>query len=265
MTRPIRLLLVGLNQYFIVDGRGTVYTDLDGDGRITSGDRYAGPARDALAAAASHFAAHYVAAFPGARSQDPQIVSGGRLNAKETAIFASGTGVVARRPDLMGHLDFFDRRDGDGMISLGENYSGWRDLGYGVLKSLTLTIGSAAVFGRLSDGLAIDVERIVEKRPRGSTGIYGEDGNVNQARLAEFAALFERSATGVLTHDELRAALQKAKLGTVPRRQFESLFLLTERLNGSKTVTKSQFLGLFDNSLFWLAASIPDNNGRRRL
>jgi hypothetical protein len=173
--------------------------------------------------------------------------------------------VPAKRPDLLGHLDFFDRRDGDGMISLGENYSSWRDLGYGVLKSLTLTVGSAVVFGRLADGMAIDVERIFEKRPRGSTGIYAPDGNVNQARLAEFAVMFDRSATGVLTHEELKHALDRAQLGTVPRRQFQSLLLLTERLNRSKTVTKSQFLGLFDNSLFWLAASIPDKHGRRRL
>ena len=268
MVRPIRLFHAGLNQYFIVDvtGGGTVYADLDGDGRIAKQERYSGIAEPALVAAGHHFAEHYVTPFPGARSLDPEITSGGRLNAKEATTFTHDVkGVVARRPDLLGHLDFFDRRDGDGMISLGENYSGWRDLGYGVLKSLMLTLGSAVVFGRLSDGLAIDVERIGEKRPRGSTGIYGPDGNVNQARLAEFSSLFERSASGVLTHDELKAALEHAQLGTVPRRQFESMFLLTERLNGSKTVTKSQLLGLFDNSLFWRVASLPNKRGRRRL
>ena len=110
----------------------------------------------------------------------------------------------------------------------------------------------------------VDVERIAEKRPSGSTGIYGPDGNVDPVRLAAFASVF--GPTGVLTHDELRTALAaKTSLGRIPRRQFESLFILTERINGSKTVTREQFLGLFDNSLFWAVASMPDKAGRRPL
>ena len=266
MARPLRLRHAELAQYFIVVD-GAVHADLDGDGRITRAERYVGDAEAALVAAARHFAEYFDAPFPGARCHDPQVTSGGRLNAKEAATFAGGHGVPAKRPDLLAHLDFFDRLDGDGMISIRENYRSWRDLGYGVWKAIMLTLGSAMVFGRLGDGFAIDVERIVEKRPTGTTRIYGPDGNVDAARLAEFAAAFDRaSACGVLTHDELRAALAaKTALGSVPRRQFESLCLLTERLNGSKTVTRAQFLGLFDNSLFWTAVSLPDRAGRRRL
>jgi hypothetical protein len=40
---------------------------------------------------------------------------------------------------------------------------------------------------------------------------------------------------------------------------------LTSRINGSRTVTRDQFVGLFDNSLFWAVASLPDRSGRRRL
>jgi len=266
MVRPIRLFHAGLGQYVIVDGEA-VYADLDGDGRIARSERYTGEAERALVGAARHFADYYDAPFPGARSLDSQITSGGRLNDKEAERFSRDLkGVLAKRPDLMGHLDFFDRADGDGMITLGENYRSWRDLGFGAVKSLILTVSSAAVFGRIADGFAIDVERIAEKRPRGSTQIYGPDGNVDQARLAEFAASFDDGANGVLTHDQLRAALAvKAQLGTIPKRQFVSLFALTERINGSKTVTKEQFVGLFDNSLFWTAASMPDNSGKRRL
>ena len=80
--------------------------------------------------AARHFADYYDAPFPGAKSLDPLITSGGRLNEKEAARFARDPkGVVAKRPDLLGHLDFFDRADGDGMITIGESYRGWRDLG----------------------------------------------------------------------------------------------------------------------------------------
>lgn len=262
MAAPLRLRHAALG-HFIVAGVD-VHADLDADGRISRDDRYDGEAAAALRAGAAWLDAYFEPPFPGARSADPAISSGGPLNAVEAAAFAAGRPVPAKRPDLLGHLDFFDRRDRDGRISLGENYRGWRDLGYGAWKAITLTIGSAVVFGRPGDGWAIDVERIGERRPRGSTRIYGPDGNVDQARLAEFAAAFDGG--GVLTHDQLRAALTaKAALGTVPRRQFESLCLLTERMNGSKTVTREQFVGLFDNSLFWTAASLTDAAGKRRL
>jgi hypothetical protein len=255
-----------MNQYFIVAG-GRVYANVNGDGRIRKADRYAGPAEGPLLAAARYFADYYEAPFPGAPSQDAEITSGGRLNDREAARFAIDLdGVVAKRPDILGHLDFFDRVDSDGMITLRENYHGWRSLGFGILRSLLLTLGSALIFGRLGDGFGIDVERIAEKRPRGSTGIYGSDGNVDRTRLAAFAAAFDGSPNGVLSHDQLEAALaERVTLGRVPRRQFRSLLALTGRINGSKTVTRDQFLGLFDNSLFWTVASLPDRSGRRRL
>jgi Caleosin related protein len=262
MARPLRLHHADPGQYFIIDG-SSVFADADGDGRISTRDRYAGDLGPALIAAARHFDAYYDVPYPGAKSVDPQVTSGGRLNLKEVSAFSS-TGVIAKRPDLLGHLDFFDRRSGDGMITLSENYRSWRDLGYGGLKSLVLTLGSAVVFGRAADGFGIDVERIADKRPKGSTRIYGPDGNVDQARLREFAAVF--GSADVLTHDELRAAIAaKVTLGAVPARQFESLFLLTGRANGRKTVTKAQFLGLFDNSLFWTVASMPQPVDGRRL
>jgi len=266
MPKPIRLLHAGLNRYFIVQD-GHVYADIAGDGRIRKTAPYARLAEEALLSAAQYFDNYYDAPFPGAQSLDPQITSGGVLNDQEAARFASDPdGVAAKRPDLLGHLDFFDRAAADGLITLRENYCGWRELGFGVLRSLLLTIGSAVMFGRASDRFAIDIERIGEKRPRGSTGIYGPDGNVDRARLAAFAAAFDAAPDGVLTHDELEAALaERVSLGRIPRRQFGSLLALTARINGSRTVTRDQFVGLFDNSLFWAVASLPDRSGRRPL
>ncbi|MGH9410868.1 MAG: caleosin family protein [Vicinamibacterales bacterium] len=264
--KPIRLAHSAVGRCFIVhDGR--VYAEITGEGRIRQSDRYTGPAESPLLAAAQYFTDYYEAPFPGAKSRDPDISSGGRLNDKETVKFAEDPdGVPARRPDLFGHLDFFDRRNGDGMITLRENYLGWRDLGFGLLRSAVLTLGSALVFGRAADRFGIDVERIGEKRPKGATGIYDANGNVDRMRLAAFAAAFDESPIGVLTHQQLEAALAaRATLGRIPRRQFRSLLALTARINRSNTVTRDQFLGLFDNSLFWLAASLPDRSGRRRL
>lgn len=264
--KPIRLTHAATGRFYIVDA-SQVYTDLKGDGRIRKSDRYTGPAETGLLGAARYFTEYYDAPFPGAKSQDPDIASGGQLNDKEAAKFADDPdGVLAKRPDLFGHLDFFDRRGGDGVITLRENYQGWRDLGFGAARSAFLTLGSALMFGRARDGFGIDVERIGEKRPKGATGVYDGDGNVDRARLAALAEAFDRSPNGVLTHQELKAALAaRVTLGRIPRRQFSSLLALTARLNKSKTVTRDQFVGLFDNSLFWIVASLPDRSGRRRL
>jgi Ca2+-binding EF-hand superfamily protein len=266
VTRPMRLFHSGLGQHFIVDD-GKVYTDTDGDGYITVAEAYTGPAKSALLASAAHFSAYFEALFPGARSMDPLITSGGRLNDKEVDKFLNDPkGVIAKRPDLAAHLDFFDRHDATGMITLRQNYRGWRDLGYSRFRSLTLAIGSAIVFGRAVDRFGIDIERIAERRPKGSTGIYGPDGNVDSTRLAHFTAAFDQGTDGVLTHDRLRHILEhRSRLGRIPRRQINSLFALTERINGSKTITRKQFVALFDNSLFWTLASIPDRSGRRKL
>jgi hypothetical protein len=263
MPRPIRLRHTGLDAHFIVDG-DRVSADLDGDGRIAAGDRYEGPEVAALAAAARYFEAVYEMPYPGAPSQEPAIQSGGPLNAKEAAAFRQASGVPARRPDLLGHLDFFDRRSGDGVVSVVENYRSWRDLGFGVLKSVVQTIGSSIVFGRISDRFGIDIERIWARRPKGATGVYDARGNVDPGRLAEITAVFDRSDG--LTLDEFRAALAaRVPLGSVPRRQFESLYALTARANGSASITRAQVVGLFDNSLFWAIVSLPHRYGGRRL
>ena len=116
----------------------------------------------------------------------------------------------------------------------------------------------------MADGFAIDVERILERRPPGSTGMYGSDGHVDQARLAEFVSMFD--SRRVLSHAEFRAALAaRAALGTVPRRQFESLLALVARMNGTETITKEQFCGLFDNTLFWSVVSMPHGARGRAL
>ena len=130
--------------------------------------------------------------FPARRARMRRSPAVGPLNDREAARFAiDPDGVVAKQQDILGHLDFFDHVDSDGMITLRENYHGWRSLGFGRLRSLLLTLGSALIFGRVGDGFGIDVERIAEKRPRGSTGIYGSDGNVDRTRLAAFAAAFD--------------------------------------------------------------------------
>lgn len=264
MPKLLRVHDARLQQWFIVQD-GTVYADLDGDGRISHRDGCGADSHPTVARAAKFFDDYFEVPVPGTPSPEAGVSSAGTLNTREAAAFAAGPpGVAARRSDLLGHLDFFDRRSGDGFIGLGENYLGWRDLGFGRAKSLMQALGSALVFGRILQGLAIDIERIAERRPKAPSGIYGADGNVNRARLEEMAAMFDGQP--VMTHAAFRAALaSRAHLGTVPARQFESLCALSAKSNGAATVTRTQFLGLFDNSLFWAAVSMPRGSSGRRL
>ena len=77
----------------------------------------------------------------------------------------------------------------------------------------------------IRDGLAIDIARIAEKRPKNSSGLYDSNGQVN-VLLADYLTAFrEHASGGVITQDEALAILdRKASLGTVSKRQFKSLF-----------------------------------------
>ena len=112
-------------------------------------------------------------------------------------------------------------------------------------------------------GPSIEIDRIATKR-YSSTGIFDRKGGVDEIRLAPYLAEFD-GACGELSFDDLFAALDRySGTGVVNRRQFRSLFAVCSRLNANRNViTKAQFIGLFDGSLLWLAASTTTNAGRR--
>ena len=67
---------------------------------------------------------------------------------------------------------------------------------------------------------------------------------------------------GTGAHDWLGKELTRA--GLVSRGQFRSLFAVCRRMNGEREfITREQFIGLFDGSLLWRAASMTNSAGRR--
>jgi hypothetical protein len=271
MTPAIRLFHHDSNRHFIVAG-GEVYADHKRIRRITRDDRISGSldgvARDELLQAARYFTTLYDVPVDGTSNVDRSIRSSGLLNRKELEqLQFDPAGVPAVRTALERHLDFFDAETLDGRITLGENWRAWRRLGYSYFKALIGSLGAAIIFGQIRDGLAIDIARISEKRPQNSSGLYDSNGQVNEALLAEYLTAFrEHASHGVITQDDARAILdRKASLGWVSTRQFASLFALCTLLNRhEKVITERQFVALFDGSLLYLAASIPDQHGRRR-
>lgn len=194
----------------------------------------------------------------------------GRLNKVEAQRFHDDArGVPSVRTALERHLDFFDEDTADGRITIGENWRGWRRLGYGFFRSLIGTIGAAFIFGRIVNRFAIDIARIGEKRSHSSTGLYDHNGEVNEVVLAACMDEFRKTTPGghVSQDKALEIVAERARPpGSVSIRQFKSLFDLCSRLNrNQKVITERQFEGLFNGYLLHLAGSIPDTKGQRRL
>ena len=260
----------GKRHYLVEDG-GPVYTHRAGE-RLLRKDVPADPQRDPvdeLRAAVKFFDAYFLAPFCGIATNDGRFVSRGRLNSRETGKFNSGEGIPGRRPELEEHLGFFDHSPADGVITLRENFVGWRALGYGTFAAAVQAFGSGLVFGRIRDFLAIDIARIGEKRSGSDkrTRIYDDAGELDAAWLKLFLDDFDKAAqasrTLAISHDEALEIVQRyAAPGAVSRRQFGSLFKVCTRLNNGKTITREQFQALFEGTFLVMAASFPERDGR---
>jgi Caleosin related protein len=232
------------------------YCVVDTNERKVYGDGLAPDLVERALASASDYMGYFVRPVPGTATPDGKFLVRGGLNQGEVAALAAGRQVRPERTALELHLDFFDL-DGDGTITLAENYRGWRALGFSRFAAAL-----KAFFAALFFGFRIDIDLIARRR---SSGIFRKDGGIDQDRLAAFIAEFDAGGGGELGFEQVRAALKKHSTGgIVSRGQFSSLFAVCKRMNGGRSViTKAQFVGLFDGSLLWLAASMTDNAGRR--
>ncbi len=264
----LRLYDTVANRHVIVhDGR--VYADRNRDRRIAR-DEAAGEdlLRDrhaALVEAAAYFVRYFDIHAPGAVNQDGSVACGGALDAVERAEFESAAGTPEHRTRLAEHVAFFDRRH-RGRISPGDGYRGWRALRFGVVGALVQAAASALVFGWRHGGTIV-IADLGRSRPSSPTGIYDRDGQIDQARWAQFRKAFERAAVdGRLSERQARSVIAaEVTLGRIPRRQFESLYRVCWTMNGGKTITIDQIRWLYDGSLLYRAASHADETGRRRL
>ncbi len=270
MTSLVRIYDRQDKRHYLVDG-DRVYTSRPEDPLL----RKAAPADASqhpvaqLQAAARFFDEYFRAPYSGIATNDGRFVSRGRLNSGEAAKFAAGEGVRGRRTALEEHLDFFDQSPADGMITLRENFIGWRALGYGTVAAGWQALLSGFVFGRIRTCLAIDIARISEERSgsQDRTRIYDDAGEVDEAWLELFLDDFDKAAEGAGTlaipqEAALEIVQGLAKPGMVSRGQFRSLFRVCTRLNHGETITRQQFQALFEGSFLVMAASFPGRDGR---
>jgi Caleosin related protein len=262
-------------QHYLVD-RDQVYKAKDD--QVSLADRIAdAEAARFVAARERYFSRHPDGLFGVVHDQ---LSPRGPLKTAEHDRFTRGERVTASRSDLAGHMDFFDR-DNDGWIGFTEGWESWQALGYdkgeaygkqrGVvlafflllrLKSPIKLIANFTQVVRVIRLLrrptgdahaaehfpSIEVDRIA--RPSGSTGVYGADGNIDEAKYATFIEPFVAAARDGLVEET--AALQilaETKLGRVPKGQFATLFEVTRRMNQAPRVTIDQLRWVFDGSL----------------
>lgn len=256
----IRLRDCATRTYFVVDSTArTVYADLKERGAMGRGDQPDAALAERALESAAHYAEYFARAVPGTQTPDGKFFVRGPLTQAERAALGAGDDVPTERSALQLHLDFFDA-DLDGRITLRENYRAWRGLGFSPLGAAVKAFFSALFFGWPT----IEIARIQARR-YASTGIFDRRGAIDQARLAPYLAQFD-AAGGELSFEQVLELLKhrSPRGGIVSRRQFGSLFAVCKRQNGNrKVITKAQFTGLFDGSLLWQAASMPNRAGRR--
>jgi hypothetical protein len=107
---------------------------------------------------------------------------------------------------LQRHASFFDP-DGDGRVTVGQTWDGLRRLGVGFGLRLALTPIINGFLGYLTQGkpsLAIDVSRIADGKHPFDTGVFDDDGRIDEAA---FAALAEAASGGAITASEMNALI----------------------------------------------------------
>lgn len=266
-TTVMRLFEKASGRSLIVDAKsGRAWQDRDGDGVVKLDEELKGPGQKAAAKAAAQVDALFVAPIPGTITPDGDFEVRGPVSPAEVAAFAAGVPLPVERNALKQHLDFFDE-DRDGKMTLGESYRGFRAVGFSPLKAGVKSFMAGMIFAGPAKKGTVDVEGVAYgKRYASTTGIYDQHGRLNEAKLAEYEAEFDKKGGRMSFDDVLAMLARKAAAGTVSKGQFKSLFTVCEKLNaGGKYVTKEQFRGLFDGSLLWRAASSPDASGARAL
>jgi hypothetical protein len=107
------------------------------------------------------------------------------------------------------HAGFFDP-EGTGSVTIGQTYAGLRSLGVGLGWRLVLPVIINGFLGYLTQGklsFVIAVRKIAQGKHPFDTGVFGDDGEIDEAAFAELARVVEASG-GSLTAAELDSLIR---------------------------------------------------------
>ncbi len=256
-------------QSFIVDlTEREVRADLDRDGRIQSREVLRtdpeGVSLKEILAAAEAIRAENDIPWPGASAAaHPEFVSGFRLDQDEVNRLKKykgdkdDLGVAPKLTDLQVHTLMFNllKRTSD-TSTFGENHAGWKIFEKTGLRALFQTMGSIAMFGNIFKGsISLRTSDMASRRPSKSTGIFGADGNLDQAKLDSYRGMISEMAAqypnGAIPEADFLAKLkEKDAVSFLSKAQWKSLFRLFERMYGKPEMTPANFDDFYSNKLF---------------
>jgi hypothetical protein len=256
-------------QSFVVDlTEREVRQDLDHDGRVQSRevlrtDPQGVSLKDIIAAAEAIRTENDIP-WPGATSKShPEFVSGFRLDQDEVNRLKKykgdekDLGVAPKLTDLEVHTLMFNLlgRTTD-TAGFKENHTGWKIFEKSGLKALVQTLGSIFAFGNVFKGtISMRTADMHARRPYKATGIFGQDGNIDQAKLAGYrqivADMAAKYPNGAIPQDDFLAMLKtKDAVNFLSGAQWKSLFRLFERMYGKAEMTPQNFDDFYSNKLF---------------
>jgi hypothetical protein len=256
-------------QSFIVDlTEREVRADLDKNGRVQSREVLRsdpqGVSLKEIIAAAEAIRAENEIPWPGATSKShPEFVSGFRLDQDEVNRLkkykgdVEDLGVAPKLTDLQVHTLMFNLlgRTTD-TAGYKENHTGWKIFEKSGLKALFQTMGSIVMFGNVFKGtISMRTSDMASRRPSKSTGIFGADGNIDQAKLSSYRTTISEMAAqypnGAIPEADFLAKLKENDaVSFLSKAQWKSLFRLLERMNGKAEITPANFDDFYSNKLF---------------
>lgn len=263
----LRLRHLATDDMYLVDlTEMTIYCDFDNDGRIHGRDvLFENPkdlSKKQLFAAAQAILNQFSIPWPGSKSDDfPEFESGWRLTQEEIRLLKQEgydrkkLGIPTRLTDLQIHTLVFNLADKAESIGFSENLSAWKTLETKTIRAWIQAIGSTIRFGNILRGrIPIQTAKMNRRRPKNSTGIFDQNGWINQTKLDEFCSELENIASqsnnnSVSKEEFLRFLENKNALDKTTRAQWNSLFRLFVRMHGSETITTDLFRRFYDGSL----------------
>ncbi|MCJ1254467.1 hypothetical protein MMC24_002282 [Lignoscripta atroalba] len=174
--------------------------------------------------------------------------------------------IQTRKPNnpptaLQQHVSFWDR-DNDNLITPYDVYTGFRELGFCVLFSLTALLINVffSYPTRLGHSYLPDpyfriyVDTIHKAKHGSDTGIYDSDGRLRPLLFDELFAKFDPSGTNSLGVSELFGLIKKDRVAADPAgwsfafMEWSTTWLLLQR---DGRVWKEDLRQCYDGSLFW--------------
>lgn len=213
-------------------------------------------------------------AFPLAREASPRSADARVLSRVARTLEREPCPVVPFRPwsemnALQRHLSFFDS-EGDGKVTLQENFRGLRDLGIPSLLALPFAIAINGAMATPTAGypsFTLKLAHIDAGMHGSDSGLYDDEGRFDSDRFERWFSTWDKNGDGALDLKELAQRLFKETdlfdlFGSVASGgEFGALFLVAAEQG---KISKERMRELYEGELFYAVAAARGTLGCRQ-